>query len=208
MNEGGLWFIYPGWESSVCKDSARPWWDPHSPSDIWEAERYTSWFKEGGDGVDGFLGRRVKSLRASESCSPSTHLHLHGQNKPGTVTWMAAEWNPHSILSINSLDSHTYTSPPDFCRSLHNSYERRLFTCLHSSVVKLPLDIARLFIYLSLWTLCFWAGTLHKLSHLKWYGLFKVDVVNLFAIYSHISRHTATVSLTWSPVSGELINLI
>lgn len=37
LRQGCGLFTLAEWVSSVCKDSDCPWWDPHSPSDIWEA---------------------------------------------------------------------------------------------------------------------------------------------------------------------------
>lgn len=37
MREGCGLFTLAERVSGVCKDSARLWWDPHSPLDIWDA---------------------------------------------------------------------------------------------------------------------------------------------------------------------------
>lgn len=85
---GGNWskwerlVVYLPW-LSMCKDSACPWWDPHSPLDIWEALSVLPVDSKlwGGVAVGFWGGWGFKSLRATKSCSsPPIHICMAKTN--------------------------------------------------------------------------------------------------------------------------------
>lgn len=113
--------------SSVCKDSARHWWGPHSSSDIWEALSVKpADSKRGGKMVLMVLGEDG-DLNHSEPqrTAPTTHHHLHWPKQ----TWhndVNGCWVESQNCCLNCwinfmwcLDSHT-SNVNVLCRSLHH----------------------------------------------------------------------------------------
>lgn len=63
MREGCGLFTLAEWVSSVCKDSARPWCDPHSPADTTDVlSVIPADSKQREDGANGFSGGQGSKL--------------------------------------------------------------------------------------------------------------------------------------------------
>lgn len=70
MREGCGLFTLAEWVSTMCKDSALPWCDPHSPADMIEVLSSIPADSKH-NGADEFWGgQEFKSLWVTKSCSP------------------------------------------------------------------------------------------------------------------------------------------
>lgn len=98
------------WGSSVCKDSARPWRDPHSSVDIWEALSFIPADSKQRSGAlmvfgeDGDLNH-CEPQWAALPPRPPPRPRLHGQSKLGITVKVAAERNLKSCCFSTLLSS-------------------------------------------------------------------------------------------------------
>ncbi len=150
MREGCGLFTLAEWVSSVCKDSASPWWDPHSPLDIWEVLSVIP--------ADSKQGKTVLMVFGEDGdfnhCEPQREVLFH----PSPSVWPKQTWHKNvngcwknycfSIISINSwmdfmwcLDSHTYDIVV-FCQSLDNIMWTTEDEVGHSFLLNLNTDLA------------------------------------------------------------------